>query len=94
MEKEIYKMGDFLYELPLYDDDDWIYSPENQRVFIYNGFKNGDGYGVLLGWYEGKIVSSTGTKNFCWGGKVRKATQSEISEFMQAIMNQDVIKKY
>lgn len=49
---------------------------------------------MLVGWHDGKIVKSTGWKNFCWGGLVRRATQEEIEEFMKALMEQNTITNY
>lgn len=45
-------------------------------------------------WNDGEIKKSTGWGNFCWGGNVRKATEEEIEQFMQAMMNQDFIRYY
>ena len=70
------------------------YNPEDQRVFIHNGYVSGDGYGKLIGWNDGVIKKSTGWGNFCWGGNVRKATDEEKEQFMRALMNQDIIKYY
>lgn len=92
MKRSEYKIGEFLYGIP--DEESAMYHPENQRVFIHNGYKNGDGYGKLIGWNDGEIKKSTGWGNFCWGGNVRKATGEEIEQFMGALMNQDVIKYY
>lgn len=87
-----YKVGEFLYTIPSIDVEE--VPPITQRVFIHNGYINGDGYGMLLGWHEGQIVKSTGWRNFCWGGLVRRASQEEIEEFMKALMAQNVIKNY
>ena len=54
-----YKAGDFLYKL----GDNGI-KKESQRVFIYTGNTNGDGYGVLIGFdSDGKLRKSTGYGN-------------------------------
>lgn len=93
MKRSEYKIGEFLYGIPD-SEESAKYNPESQRVFIHNGYKNGDGYGILIGWHDGEIKKSTGWKNFCWGASVRKATEEEIEQFMKAVMNQDVIKEY
>lgn len=93
MKRSEFEIGEFLYGIPS-SEKTAKYHPENQRVFIHNGYINGDGYGVLIGWNDGIIKKSTGWKNFCWGSDVRKATDEEKEEFMRALMNQDVIKCY
>lgn len=93
MKRSEYKVGEFLYGIPSCEESA-KYNPENQRVFIHNGYINGDGYGILIGWHDGKIKKSTGWKNFCWGGEARKATEEEIEQFMMKLMNQDCIKEY
>lgn len=90
--KSEYNIGEFLYGIP--DKETEKYNPEGQRVFIHNGYVNADGYGILIGWNDGVIKKSTGWKNFCWGGKVRKATDEEREQFMRALMLQDTIKNY
>lgn len=91
MKRSEYKIGEFLYGIP---GEFAKYNPENQRVFIHNGYMNGDGYGILLGWHDGEIKTSAGWRMWCWGGNVRKATEEEIEEFMKAVMSQDVIREY
>lgn len=84
-----YNIGQFLYKLPSpYTDYDVYekYHPKNQRVFIHNGYVNGDGYGQLIGFEDGKLVKSTGWNNFMWGGDVRLATYDEIEDFMEQLM--------
>lgn len=93
MKRSEYKIGEFLYGIQS-DEESAKYHPENQRVFIHTGYINGDGYGKLIGWNDGKIKKSTGWNNWCWGGSVRKATDEEIEQFMNQLMNQDVIKYY
>lgn len=93
MKRSEYKIGEFLYGIPS-DEESAKYNPENQRVFIHTGYINGDGYGKLIGWNDGKIKKSTGWNNWCWGDLVRKATDEEIEQFMNQLMNQDVIKYY
>ena len=93
MERSEYQIGEFLYGIP--DNEESVkYHPDDQRVFIHNGYINGDGYGKLIGWNDGKIKKSTGWANWCWGGKVRKATKEEIENFMSQLMLQDIIKYY
>lgn len=93
MKRSEYNIGEFLYGIPD-SEESAKYNPENQRVFIHNGYKDGDGYGKLIGWSDGEIKKSTGWGNFCWGGSVRKATEEEIEQFMRALMNQDYIRYY
>ena len=92
MVKSEYSIGEFLYGIT--DKEDDKYHPEGQRVFIHNGYISGDGYGELIGWNDGVIKKSTGWGNFCWGGKVRKATDEEREQFMRALMLQNTIKNY
>lgn len=91
IERSQYKVGEFLYGIPTSEECE-KYNPKDQRVFIHNGYKTGDGYGVLIGWFDGKLIKSTGWKNVCWGGGVRRATQLEIEFFMEKLMEQDNIK--
>lgn len=93
MKRSEYKIGEFLYGITD-SEESAKYHPENQRVFIHNGYKNGDGYGKLIGWNDGEIKKSTGWGNFCWGGDVRKATDKEKEEFIRALMSQEIIKNY
>lgn len=88
-----YRIGEFLYGIPS-SEESAKYNPECQRVFIHNGYENGDGYGILLGWHDGEIKRSTGWKNFMWGGDVREATAEEIDGFMKELMNQETIRPY
>lgn len=88
-----YKVGEFLYGVPDSKTSEEL-NPYNQRVFIHNGYKNADGYGILIGWHDGKIVKSNGWKNFCWGASVRRATQLEIEDFMESLMRQENINNY
>lgn len=82
-----YNIGQFLYGIPS-NEESAKYRPENQRVFIHNGRVGADGYGMLAGWEDGKIVKSTGWNNFMWGADVRPATEEEIEEFMKKFMYQ------
>lgn len=86
-----FKVGEFLYGVPNSIESE-KYNPSNQRVFIHNGYKSGDGYGILIGWHNGKIVKSSEWDIFCWGASVRRATQLEIEEFMKYLMEQETIK--
>lgn len=88
--KKNYTMGTFLYGIPS-SQESARYNPEDQRVFIYDGHIDGDGWGVLIGWEDGKLVHSTGRGNFCWGGDVRLATEEEIERFINQIHNYDAI---
>ena len=87
MYRSEYNIGQFLYGIPN-SEESAKYHPENQRVFIHNGYVNGDGYGMLIGWENGELVKSTEFNNFMWGGKVRPATDVEIEEFMKSLMHQ------
>lgn len=93
MKRSEFEIGEFLYGIPS-SEESAKYNPEDQRVFIHNGYVSGDGYGKLIGWNDGVIKKSTGCGNFCWGGNVRKATDEEKEQFMRALMNQDIIKYY
>lgn len=93
MRRVEFEMGEFLYGIPS-NEEAGKYHPEGERVFIFNGYVNGDGYGILIGWNEGEIKKSNGWANFCWGGDVRKATEEEKDEFMRALMNQGFIRNY
>lgn len=90
---EEFKQGDFLYGIPSSSESE-KYNPEDERVFIYNGYKNGDGYGKLIGFHHHKICKSLGWRNFMWGGDVRKATPDEVTTFMNKIFNSEPIKNY
>ena len=87
MNRSEYNIGQFLYGIPS-SEESAKYHQENQRVFIHNGYVNGDGYGMLIGWENGELVKSTELNNFMWGGKVRPATDDEIEEFMKSLMHQ------
>lgn len=93
MKRSEFEIGEFLYGIPS-SEESAKYNPEDQMVFIHNGYVSGDGYGKLIGWNDGVIKKSTGWGNFCWGGNVRKATDEEKEQFMRALMNQDIIKYY
>lgn len=93
MKRSEFEIGEFLYGIPS-DEECAKYNPEEKRVFIHNGYINGDGYGILVGWNDGEIKKSTGWSNFCWGANVRKATNEEKEEFMKALMNQESIRHY
>ena len=67
---------------------------EEIRDLIFSGFKNGDGYGKLIGFHDHKICKSSGWRNFMWGGDVRKATPDEVTTFMNKIFNSEPIKNY
>ena len=89
--ENLYKAGDFLYKL-----GDKGIKKESQRVFIYTGQLNADGYGVLLGFdSDGKLRKSTGYGNYQYGNNVRLATQKEIKEFIAEVFNYPVqIREY
>lgn len=90
MRRSEYEIGQFLYGIPS-SEESAKYHPENQRVFIHNGYENGDGYGILIGWEDGKIIKSPEWDNFMWGGRVRPATDDEIEIFMEQVMSKDQI---
>jgi hypothetical protein len=85
-----YSAGTFLYGIPS-SEVSASYHPEDQRVFLYDGYNTADGYGILIGWEDGKLVHSTGFGNFCWGGYVRLATDDEIRRFINQIQYYDGI---
>lgn len=85
-----YRVGEFLYGIPS-SEESAKYNPEDERVFIHDGMIDGDGYGKLIGFEDGKLVHSTGYGNFCWGGDVRLATDEEIKTFINKIHNNDKI---
>ena len=59
---ENYSAGTFLYRIPS-SEVSASYNPEDQRVFIHDGCNTADGYGILIGWEDGKLVHSTGFGN-------------------------------
>lgn len=90
-----YKVGEFLVGIPTGEAKDYYKNtPIEDMVFIHNGYINGDGYGILIGFADGVVKKSTGFKNFMWGGDVRIATDEEKESFMKKVMNQDLIKNY
>lgn len=88
-----FKAGDFLYGIPSSKESE-KYNPEGERVFIYSGHKNGDGYGKLIGFHDHKVCKSSGWNNYMWGGDVRKATPEEINDFMVKVFHSEPIKNY
>ena len=88
--KSCYTAGAFLYGIPS-SEESAKYHPEDQRVFLHDGYITADGYGILIGWEDGKLVHSTGFGNFCWGGDVRLATEDEIGKFINQIQYYDGI---
>ena len=58
MKRSEFKIGEFLYKIPSSEESE-KYNPVNQRVFIHNGYVDGDGYGVLIGWFDGKLQKSS-----------------------------------
>ena len=87
-----YAIGDFLYEIS--DKEYYKDTPSEEMVFIHNGYMSGDGYGILIGFVDGKVKKSTGWNNFMWGGKVRLATDEEKEKFINNVMNSDKITDY
>lgn len=85
-----YRIGEFLYGIPS-SEESTKYNPEDERVFIHDGTVDADGYGILIGFEDGKLVHSTGYGNFCWGDDVRLATNDEINQFISKIHNNDKI---
>lgn len=81
---EFYDTGTFLYGIPE-DEESAKYNPEDERVFIFDGHVTADGYGMMIGYEDGKLVRSTGYGNFQWGGKVRPATKQEIIQFIKKL---------
>ena len=93
MQQNDFKAGDFLYGIPSSKESE-KYNPVNERVFIYSGHKNGDGYGKVIGFHEHKICKSSGWNNYMWGGDVRKATPEEIKDFITKVFNSQTIQNY
>ena len=83
-------LGDFLYGIPS-SEESAKYHPEDERVFIYNGHKSGDGWGMLIGFEDHRIVKTTEWNNFMWGGDIRPATETEVIQFMNRVMHQNNI---
>lgn len=65
-------------------------------IFLHDGTKTADGYGKVIDVdvVTQKVLSSSGYGNFQWGGKVRVATDREVSMFISAIHNKETIRKY
>lgn len=74
MKRSEYKVGEFLYGIPSSKECE-KYNPEDQRVFIHNGYVSGDGYGILIGWSNGQIVKVTAGKTSA--GAVKSEEQSK-----------------
>lgn len=66
MKRSEFEIGEFLYGIPS-SEKTAKYHPENQRVFIHNGYINGDGYGVLIGWNDGIIKKEYRMEKFLLG---------------------------
>ena len=48
--KSQFKVGEFLYGVPnSIGIESKKNNPSDKRVFIHNGYKTGDGYGLLMG---------------------------------------------
>ena len=93
MRKSEFKAGDFLSkegELGF----GFIDNPTAERVFITDGTVDGDGYGVMLGYSGGRLLTSTGYGNYCYGGPVRLATEDEIKEFATKLHDISKIGQY
>ena len=84
MAKSEYKAGTFLYAIPS-NEEVASYNPEDQRVFIHDGYITADGYGMAIGYEDGVLKRSTGYGNFQWGCDVRLATEEEIKEFFSKL---------
>lgn len=65
------------------------------KVFIHDGFRNADGYGVIIGEdSDGMIQKSNGIGNWMKGGFQREATSQEVSEFFAKIRKTQKIINY
>lgn len=63
---------------------------DGQQCFVHDGFVDADGYGVLIGFEDGKLVKSSGRGNMCFGNddyKMRRATEEEKLEFLSKVWN-------
>ena len=82
MVRSEYNIGEFLVD-------------SDGEVFIHNGYKNADGYGCLIGIYEGKVLSSTGFRNWCKSiDELRVATDAEKESFMLKVKYTENIRNY
>ena len=87
MKRSEFEIGEFLVT----ESD----SKSPGRVFIHNGYINGDGYGVVIGeTADGIIERASGWGNFCKGCKVRRATDNEKEHLIRCIMSSDKIHFY
>lgn len=95
MRRSEFKTGTYLYKLSHPADD---HLPEGgKRVFIHDGYVDGDGYGVMLGFVSSnsELCKSSGYGNYCYGGDVRPATNEEIDLFVEEVhYYQKPIKNY
>lgn len=96
LKRSEFKVGEFLYGIPSSSEVEKYYenTPKEEMVFIHNGYINGDGYGILIGFEDGKVKKSTGWNNFMWGGNVRLATDEEKEKFMKKVMSAEKITNY
>lgn len=84
MKRSEFEIGEFL-----------VTTSVPNRVFIHNGYVNGDGYGVVIGeTSEGKIERPSDWGNLCFGCKVRKATDKEKEHLIRRIMYSKTIDHY
>lgn len=87
MKRSEFEIGEFLVT----ESD----SKSPGRVFIHNGYIDGDGYGVVIGETEDGIIErASGWGNYCKGCKVRRATDSEKEHLIRCIMSSDKINFY
>ena len=73
-------------------------------VFMHNGWKSGDGLGVVMMWRKDKLKKpdsrthriewSTGMNNFMYGGEVRLSTAPEIEDFVRDLIYEGDSKIY
>lgn len=77
---------------------------ETGDIFMHDGWKNGDGLGVVMMWRKNEytrkdstihvIEWTTGTNNFMYGGEVRLSSSIEIEDFMMSLVYGTDKKKY
>lgn len=77
---------------------------ETGDIFMHDGWKNGDGLGVVMMWRKNEytrkdstihvIEWTTGTNNFMYEGEVRLSSSIEIEDFMFSLVYGTDKKKY
>ena len=74
---------------------DFLVNNDDGTIFIHDGYVNGDGYGCVIGMLDiMQIMKSKGYGTWMKGGNIRKATDEEIIELINRIINADIIEEY